>query len=94
VLSAIIPGWRDLLTRGFDGHTGSAWISFLLLWALSVAIVDRGVNLLRHVENRAAPFALVMTAALLCGRSARWAASVRCSATDLGRSTTSAGCRR
>jgi len=65
LLSAIIPGWRNLLGPGFDGHTTTAWISFLLFWALNVAIIYRGMNLLRHVENWAAPFVLVMTAALL-----------------------------
>ena len=39
--------------------------SFLLFWALNVAIVYRGMDLLRKVENWAAPFVLVMTALLL-----------------------------
>lgn len=37
----------------------------MLFWALNIAIIYRGMDLLRHVENWAAPFVLVMTAALL-----------------------------
>jgi len=60
-----VPGWGGLLGSGFSGHTGTEWLSFLLFWALNVWIVYRGMDLLRHVENWAAPFVLVMTAALL-----------------------------
>src|SRR6185312_4974042 len=34
-------------------------------WGLNIFIIYRGMDLLRHVENWAAPFVLVMTAALL-----------------------------
>jgi len=54
-----------LLGAGFSGHTGTEWLSFLMFWGLNVWIVYRGMDLLRHVENWAAPFVLVMTAALL-----------------------------
>ncbi len=61
----IIPGWPTLLGPGFDGHTTTEWVSFLLFWGLNVYIVYRGMDLLRAVENWAAPFVLVMTGALL-----------------------------
>ena len=61
----IIPGWTTLLGAGFAGHTTSEWLSFLLFWGMNVFIIYRGMDLLRHVENWAAPFVLVMTAALL-----------------------------
>jgi NCS1 family nucleobase:cation symporter-1 len=64
-LMSVIPGWHDLLGAGFAGHTTTDWISFLLFWGLNVAIVYRGMDLLRKVENWAAPFVLVMTALLL-----------------------------
>jgi nucleobase:cation symporter-1, NCS1 family len=63
--SAVIPGWRTLLGAGFGGHTTTAWLSFLLFWGLNVFIIYRGMDLLRVVENWAAPFVLVMTAVLL-----------------------------
>jgi len=63
--SAIFPGWPSLLGAGFGGHTTTAWLSFLLFWAINVAIIYRGMDLLRKVENWAAPFVLVMTAILL-----------------------------
>jgi NCS1 family nucleobase:cation symporter-1 len=63
--TSIVPGWHDLFGRGFAGHTTTEWISFLLFWALNVAIVYRGMDLLREVENWAAPFVLIMTALLL-----------------------------
>jgi NCS1 family nucleobase:cation symporter-1 len=63
--ASVIPGWSGLLGSGFSGHTGTEWLSFLMFWGLNVWIVYRGMDLLRHVENWAAPFVLVMTAALL-----------------------------
>ena len=62
---SVVPGWHDLLGAGFSGHTTTEWLSFLLFWSVNVAIVYRGMNLLRMVENWAAPFVLVMTALLL-----------------------------
>jgi NCS1 family nucleobase:cation symporter-1 len=63
--TAIIPGWPDLLGAGFGGHTTTAWLSFLLFWGINIFIIYRGMDLLRKVENWAAPFVLVMTAVLL-----------------------------
>jgi NCS1 family nucleobase:cation symporter-1 len=61
----VIPGWPALLGAGFGGHTTTEWISFLLFWGLNVFVIYRGMDLLRRVENWAAPFVLVMTTALL-----------------------------
>jgi len=63
--SAIVPGWNGLLGPGFGGHTTTAWLSFLLFWGINIFIIYRGMDLLRKVENWAAPFVLVMTAVLL-----------------------------
>jgi nucleobase:cation symporter-1, NCS1 family len=63
--TSLAPGWPTLLGAGFGGHTTTEWLSFLLFWALNVAIIYRGMNLLRLVENWAAPFVLVMTALLV-----------------------------
>jgi NCS1 family nucleobase:cation symporter-1 len=61
----LIPGWKELLGAGFLGHTTTEWLSFLLFWGINIAIIYKGMNLLRLVENWAAPFVLVMTAVLL-----------------------------
>src|SRR5436190_8294458 len=61
----VVPGWPTLLGSGIGGHTTTEWLSFLLFWGLNIYIIYRGMDLLRHVENWAAPFVLVMTAALL-----------------------------
>src|SRR5687767_1216008 len=61
----VIPGWTTLLGPGAGGHTTTEWLSFLLFWGLNVFIIYRGMDLLRHVENWAAPFVLIMTAGLL-----------------------------
>ena len=61
----VIPGWATLLGPGVGGHTTTEWVSFLLFWGLNIWIIYRGMDLLRRVENWAAPFVLVMTAALL-----------------------------
>ena len=65
LFTAIIPGWPTLLGGGFLGHSTTEWISFLLFWGLNIWIIYKGMNLLRHVENWAAPFVLVMTGALV-----------------------------
>jgi len=65
LLRALIPAWPTLLGAGFGGHTTTEWLSFLLFWGLNVAIIYRGMDLVREVENWAAPFVLVMTAVLV-----------------------------
>jgi NCS1 family nucleobase:cation symporter-1 len=62
---AIIPGWQTLLGGPIGGHTPTEWLSFLLFWSLNIYIIYRGMDLLRKVENWAAPFVLIMTALLL-----------------------------
>ena len=63
--SAIIPRWHDLLGGPIGGHMTTEWLSFLLFWGLNIYIIYRGMDLLRKVENWAAPFVLIMTALLL-----------------------------
>ena len=65
MFKTIIPGWPTLLGAGFAGHTTTEWLSFLLFWGLNIFIIYRGMDLLREVENWAAPFVLVMTGVLL-----------------------------
>ena len=62
---AIIPGWQTMLGDPINGHTPTEWLSFLLFWVLNIFIIYRGMDLLRAVENWAAPFVLIMTALLL-----------------------------
>jgi NCS1 family nucleobase:cation symporter-1 len=63
---AIIPKWPTLLGEWlFLGYGPTRWISFLLFWGLNIYIIYRGMDLLRKVENWAAPFVLVMTSLLL-----------------------------
>jgi NCS1 family nucleobase:cation symporter-1 len=62
---AFIPGWQDLLGGPIGGHTITEWLSFLLFWGLNILIIFRGMDVLRMVENWAAPYVLVMTALLL-----------------------------
>jgi NCS1 family nucleobase:cation symporter-1 len=61
----MIPGWETLLGDAVGGHTPTAWLSFLLFWGMNIYIIYRGMDLLRAVENWAAPYVLVMTAILL-----------------------------
>ena len=65
MFSTIMPGWGMLLGAGVAGHTTTEWLSFLMFWGINIAIIYRGMNLLRAVENWAAPFVLVMASALL-----------------------------
>jgi len=61
---SIWRGWADL-GGTIHGYPTTQWISFLLFWALNIAIIYKGMELVRRVERFAAPFVLVMTAALL-----------------------------
>ena len=63
--AAVIPGWPTLLGAGFSGHTTTEWLSFLMFWGLNVFVIYRGMDLLRKVENWAAPYVLVVTLVLL-----------------------------
>ena len=65
LFTSLFGGWPALLGPGFGGHTTTEWLSFLLFWGLNIFIIYRGMDLLRMVENWAAPFVLVMTAVLL-----------------------------
>lgn len=65
LFDSIIPNWKYILGREVGGHTPTQWLCFLLFWSLNIFIIYRGMDLLRRVENWAAPFVLVMTAALL-----------------------------
>ncbi len=65
-LRAIFSGWPTLLgNTAIDGHLPTEWLTFALFWALNILIVYRGMELLRKVENLAAPYVLVMTAVLV-----------------------------
>jgi len=63
--AVLVPGWKGLLGPGFNGHTGSEWLSFMLFWGLNIWIIYRGMDLLRKVENWAAPYVLIVTLGLL-----------------------------
>jgi NCS1 family nucleobase:cation symporter-1 len=62
--TSIFPKWPALL-GSFGGYATTEWLSFLLFWSINIYIIYRGMDLLRKVENWAAPFVLVMTALLL-----------------------------
>lgn len=63
--ASIIPSWPTALGDKIGGHYPSEWLSFLIFWAMNIAIIYKGMDLLRIVENWAAPYVLVMTAILL-----------------------------
>src|SRR5438046_1608779 len=65
LFTAIVPNWHTLLGGPIGGHMTTEWISFLLFWGLNIYIIYRGMDLLRKVENWAAPFVLIMTSLLL-----------------------------
>ena len=59
-------GWPTLLgSAAPGGHLLTEWVSFALFWSINIFIVVRGMELLRKVENLAAPYVLVMTALLV-----------------------------
>ena len=64
MMRTLWPAWHTIAGTLGD-HTITEWISFAVFWALNIAVVYKGMELLRWVENWAAPFVLVMTLALL-----------------------------
>src|SRR5882762_7168899 len=65
ILLSRIPGFNSLLGGRVGGHAPTEWLSFLIFWGLNIYIIYRGMDLLRKVENWAAPFVLIMTSLLL-----------------------------
>ncbi len=80
LVRVIWPRWATLLGGPLDGvhlsigkwtivtlagTTPTQQLSFLAFWTINILIVYRGMDLLRAVENWAAPYVLVMTAALV-----------------------------
>src|SRR6185295_5117990 len=41
------------------------WLSFAIFWCLNILIIFKGMDLLKKVQGVAAPFVLLMTAALV-----------------------------
>jgi NCS1 family nucleobase:cation symporter-1 len=64
LFSALSPSWTGLLGTLW-GRPTTEWVSFSLFWTINIFIIYRGMDLLRKVENWAAPFVLVMTTVLL-----------------------------
>lgn len=63
--ASIIPGWQGLFGGPFLGHSVTEWFSFMIFWGMNIVIIYKGMDLLRVVENWAAPYVLIMTAILL-----------------------------
>jgi NCS1 family nucleobase:cation symporter-1 len=47
------------------GYLPTEWLCFVAFWALHILIIFRGMELLRRLENWAAPYVLLMTLALV-----------------------------
>jgi len=63
---SIIPGWSHLLgSTPIGGYQPTQWLSFLLFWGLNIFVIFRGMDLVRKLENFAAPFVLLMAGILL-----------------------------
>jgi nucleobase:cation symporter-1, NCS1 family len=64
--ASLFRGWPTLLGAvPLAGHLPTVWVSFLIFWGLNIVVIYRGMDLLRKVENWAAPYVLVMAAILL-----------------------------
>jgi NCS1 family nucleobase:cation symporter-1 len=65
-LRSLMPLTIDAIdAHPIAGHGFTEWVSFLVFWGINILIVYRGMELLRKVENWAAPYVLVMTTILV-----------------------------
>lgn len=56
-------GWSG--AGQFGGYPWTQWLSFVIFWAIQIAIIIRGMETVRRFENWAAPFVIVGAIALL-----------------------------
>ncbi|WP_371478500.1 NCS1 family nucleobase:cation symporter-1 [Kitasatospora sp. NBC_00315] len=62
-------GWQ---TAGdIAGYPWTQWLSFLVFWAIEMAVIGRGMETLRRFENWAAPFVIVGALGLLAWITAK-----------------------
>lgn len=60
------PAWPTALGADrIGGYLPTEWLAYAIFWGVNILIVYRGMDLLRRVENWAAPYVLVMTTLLL-----------------------------
>jgi len=65
-VESLWAGWPAALgTARPGGYLPTEWLCYAVFWGINILIVYRGMDLLRRVENWAAPYVLVMTALLL-----------------------------
>ncbi len=62
-------GWEHAGQIG--GYPWTQWLSFLVFWALQIAIIVRGMETVRRFENWAAPFVIAGALALLIWMSVK-----------------------
>lgn len=65
LIKVLIPGVEHPLGATFAGHTSVEWISFALFWILNMAVIYRGMDVVRKLESWAAPFIFSMTTLLV-----------------------------
>src|SRR5580692_6397057 len=65
-VESLWAGWPSALGAGkLGGYLPTEWLCYAAFWSLNILIVYRGMDLLRRIENWAAPYVLVMTTLLL-----------------------------
>jgi nucleobase:cation symporter-1, NCS1 family len=66
LFKSMIPAWPTMLgAAAIDGHTPTEWLCFGIFWSMNIAIIYLGMDILKKVESLAAPFVMLMTAALM-----------------------------
>jgi NCS1 family nucleobase:cation symporter-1 len=66
LVEALWSGWPTALGDAkVGGYLPTEWLCYAAFWSVNILIVYRGMDLLRRVENWAAPYVLVMTTLLL-----------------------------
>ena len=64
--TACWSGWPSALGPELvAGYAKTQWLSFLFFWLLNLLVIYKGMELVRKLENFAAPFVLVMAMVLL-----------------------------
>lgn len=65
LVKAIFPGIEGTPSAFINGYSLVQWLSFMFFWCINIFVIVKGMDMLKKIENLAAPFVMLMTFLLL-----------------------------